>query len=93
MMLAFYAELCRGETVAGALRRAQIRIAHRPGMADPFYWAGYVLVGDGDVRIPLRRRVQPGPVLLMAGGALSLIGAASWWNRRARSAVPQADPL
>jgi len=32
---------------AGALRRAALRLMKNPGTAHPFYWAGFVLVGDG----------------------------------------------
>src|SRR5829696_5967453 len=31
---------------AGALRRAALRLMKNPGTAHPFYWAGFVLVGD-----------------------------------------------
>jgi CHAT domain-containing protein len=56
-MRAFYVQLARGATVAGALREAQRTVAADPEMAAPFYWAGFVVAGDGAARVPLRLRV------------------------------------
>jgi hypothetical protein len=56
-MRRFYDELAAGRTVAEALRRARERLAGEPQTAHPFYWAGFVVVGDGAlVMAPERRR-------------------------------------
>jgi CHAT domain-containing protein len=34
-------------TTAGALREAQLKLLRTPAYRHPFYWAGFVLVGDG----------------------------------------------
>jgi CHAT domain-containing protein len=64
LIRAFYRSLARGSTAAEALRVAQAEIRRAPGTRHPFYWAGFVLVGEGQTRIPLVRRfpVIPGPL-------------------------------
>ncbi|MCP4571540.1 MAG: CHAT domain-containing protein [bacterium] len=52
----FYAELTAGHSLADALRRAQASVRSRPATVDPFYWAGFVLIGDGDLQLQLERR-------------------------------------
>jgi CHAT domain-containing protein len=34
-------------TKADALRQAALKLMHNPETSHPFYWAGFVLVGDG----------------------------------------------
>jgi CHAT domain-containing protein len=34
-------------TKAEALRQAALKLMKSPGASHPFYWAGFVLVGDG----------------------------------------------
>jgi CHAT domain-containing protein len=34
-------------TKAEALRQAALKVMKNPGTSHPFYWAGFVLVGDG----------------------------------------------
>ena len=48
LMTVFYEELARGETVARSLRRAQMAIRQGHETGNPFFWAGFVLVGDGE---------------------------------------------
>lgn len=77
----FYRELARGETVASALQLAQVAVRARPGMHHPFYWAGFVVVGDGDVRVSLphpspMNRASAAALLLFGGMAVALL--ASW---------------
>ncbi len=84
LMARFYAELSRGATVAAALRRAQQELRDDPATAHPFYWAGFVLAGDGSVTAPLARRRATWPwgaaLVVLAGGALA--GAARGRGRR-----------
>ncbi len=70
----FYSELAKGHPAADALRRAQMAVRARPETAHPFYWAGFVLVGDGSARVALNRRA-PGTVAV-AGGLTLLIAIA-----------------
>jgi len=56
LMSRLYDQLARGRSAAEALRRAQLEVRGRPATRHPYYWAGFVLVGDGSVRLPLRRR-------------------------------------
>lgn len=84
LMKRFYRELESGKTVAAALRAAQL--AWREKRPDPFLWAGFVVIGDGDVTVALRRA---GPDLRpwsAALGGLTLMVSALWvvWHRRAR---------
>jgi CHAT domain-containing protein/Flp pilus assembly protein TadD len=64
----FYECLARGKNVGVALLEARARIREDPATADPFYWAGFVLVGDPEIIVPLMRRPRlPIPPLLAAG--------------------------
>jgi CHAT domain-containing protein len=56
LMGSFYAELAAGRSVADALHVARSRLREHAETAHPFYWSGFVLIGDGDVHIPLRQR-------------------------------------
>jgi hypothetical protein len=72
----FYDGLAQGRTIASALAEAQRTIRADPKRAHPFYWAGFVLVGDGDSRLHLTtRRTVPRyltPVLLSIVGILAI---------------------
>lgn len=55
LMMEFYARVARGETEADALRGAKISMLVKYGPhAAPFYWAGFVVTGNGDQKIDLR---------------------------------------
>jgi CHAT domain-containing protein/Flp pilus assembly protein TadD len=56
LMKGFYTALGRGQAAAAALREAQQAMRDDPQTHHPFYWAGFVLVGDGSVRVDLRER-------------------------------------
>jgi CHAT domain-containing protein len=47
LMERFYTHWREGLSKAAALRQAQIDTQAQPGYEDPFYWAGFVLSGDG----------------------------------------------
>jgi CHAT domain-containing protein len=49
LMVSFHRPLASGAktTRAEALRQAQLRLRRKPETRHPFYWAGFVLVGDG----------------------------------------------
>lgn len=71
----FYAELAAGATTAEALVRARADLRARSATAHPFYWAGFVLLGDGDGRFALEAR-GPAAGRLVAAGLAGLAGAA-----------------
>ena len=46
LMLQFHRNLETGSRKAEALRQAALHVMRSPGTQHPFYWAGFVLVGD-----------------------------------------------
>jgi tetratricopeptide (TPR) repeat protein len=66
----FYSAISEGETIGTSLASAQASVREDPRTRDPFYWAGFVLVGDGRTVLPLERRTRPGPYI--TGGLLLL---------------------
>jgi len=69
---AFYAALESGETASQALRSARSALRrHRP-TRHPIHWAGFIVIGDGSVTAPLRRRFDLG--LLLAIFAVAGVG-------------------
>ena len=54
LMERLYAHLATGEPIAHALRMAQLDV--RAEHPHPFFWAGFVVIGDGDVVVPLEER-------------------------------------
>jgi len=76
----FYQEMASGLPSSGALSKAQAKIRKNPLTVHPFFWAGFVLVGDGDVKVHLeeRRRLGLGAALPLALFILLVI----LWGRR-----------
>jgi hypothetical protein len=72
----FYEGLSRGETAKAALRDAQQALRRDAATAHPFYWSSFVLVGDGDVRVPVARRFRPGLALFLGLSLACLLGRA-----------------
>lgn len=57
LMKRFYHHLAEGEDKASALRQAKMDfINEHGGNVVPFYWAGFVMVGDGASAIPVDRQ-------------------------------------
>ncbi len=46
LMTSFYRALITDHRPAEALRAAQLELSRRPERSAPFYWAGFILVGD-----------------------------------------------
>jgi tetratricopeptide (TPR) repeat protein len=69
----FYHELAGGSDVATALRRAQEALRGEAATAHPFYWAAFMPIGAGDVRVPLESRRPAAPLLLAAAGGFALV--------------------
>ena len=84
LMDRFYAGLADGKSVATALRAAQLEIrAKRP---HPFYWAGFVAIGDGDVTVRLTER-PPGRRYLLVLGGLAVVAVVAWVVTRGRVSI------
>ncbi len=82
LMERFYDGLAGGKTVAAALRAAQLDI--RKSKPHPFYWAGFVVIGDGDVGVRLAEQT-PGRRYLFLGVALTIVAIAAWVVMRGRT--------
>jgi CHAT domain-containing protein/Tfp pilus assembly protein PilF len=85
LMERLYAHLADGEPVAHALRMAQLDL--RAERSHPFFWAGFVVIGDGDVSIRLEERGASHRywVLLAALIVVAIIG---WVVTRGRGTAP-----
>ena len=72
-----------GWPVVATAARPEAPLGIDAGGVDPFPWAAFVLIGDGDIRVPLASVVRL-EQLLMATGAivLLLVTLPSWWLRR-----------
>ncbi len=82
LMEHFYRELAAGQSVAGALATARRAVAADPATAAPCYWAGFVVVGDGSLTVPLQRRSAAGSLAAAGSVAAAALGAA--WLARGR---------
>lgn len=56
LMKKFYRELAKGGTVAFALRRAQMAIRGNRKTEHPFYWAGFIVTGNGNITVNLEEK-------------------------------------
>nr|MEE4269613.1 CHAT domain-containing tetratricopeptide repeat protein [Candidatus Krumholzibacteria bacterium] len=54
-MSRFYAHLAAGEAVGQAVAATRGELRADPRTTHPFAWAGYVVLGDGELRVPLRQ--------------------------------------
>jgi CHAT domain-containing protein len=86
LMERFYVHLRGGEAKADALRLAQLET--RAEHPNPYYWAGFVLVGDGGPgRLPPSR--WPLWVGIGAAAACGLAATAWWWRGKAQAVLPR----
>lgn len=84
-MDAFYETVGLGATPATALVTARAALRAEPATAHPFYWAGFVLLGEGDEPVPLRPRGARALAPWLATAAIGLaVGAAGWRAVRRR---------
>jgi CHAT domain-containing protein len=81
----FYRALAKGETAAQALRSA--RLASIAQGASPDEWAAFVLVGDSEVRLPLRAPRREALPLIAAMAVLILTAYGVMRSRRGRDAT------
>lgn len=86
---AFYGALAAGQPAARALATGRAALRADPASSHPFYWAGFVLLGEGGGRTGLQPRPPYGPWLIGLTAALAAVVA--WWarSRRATSARPR----
>jgi tetratricopeptide (TPR) repeat protein len=80
LMREFYGALSAGEPVARALSRAQDAIRGRSETRHPFFWAGYVVVGDGSVTVELETQTQILTAGRVAALALLVVLSAGLWS-------------
>jgi CHAT domain-containing protein len=82
LMQVFYHHLNRGEPRDEALRRAKLKfLSGGSTLADPHYWASFVLTGDGFHAVP---RAIAWSSIIGAAIAATIVGVASaaWWRRK-----------
>jgi CHAT domain-containing protein len=80
---AFYAGLARGETVARSMVSARQALRADPSTRAPHFWAGFVLYGNGDVRMPLQARPRWWwPALAGSGVVVAALALAVGTRRR-----------
>lgn len=84
LMDRFYAGLAQGRSVAGALREAQLEI--RKKQPHPFYWAGFVAIGDGDITVRLDPRPASRRYIVLAG-ILTVVAILTWVIVRVRGTI------
>lgn len=86
LVRAFYGSLGRGHTVGDALRGAQRTVRDDPRTAHPFYWAGFVLVGESTSRVSLDRTWRGRLPLSLEIAVAALLGGMGglWFGRRRR---------
>jgi CHAT domain-containing protein/tetratricopeptide (TPR) repeat protein len=85
LMREFYAGLARGETVSSALQAAQMMLRDDPATAHPFHWAGFVVIGDGQLRLGLTTRTNRMQGAIAAGLLLlAAMGVVVAWRLRGR---------
>ncbi len=85
LMEKFYLSLDAGLPVVAALQKAQIAIRSRRQTHHPFYWAGFVAVGDGNVIIQLeskRAGVFYSFLMALAAVVAVLVGVVFWLRRK-----------
>jgi CHAT domain-containing protein len=84
LMEGFYRELSLGRSVVSALQSAQMSLrARKP---HPFFWAGFVVIGDGDVAVALPEKPDRTPLAALLGG-LSVFLIIGWVFRRRRATI------
>ena len=60
LMEHFYRYIAAGEDKGSALRHAQVDLIKQfADQAMPFYWAGFIMVGDGSGRVPVLPKASP----------------------------------
>ena len=85
LMIEFYGGLEAGLTAGAALREAQRAVrARRPA---PFYWAGFVIVGDAEATATLPPVHRPRILMVLLMFAAATLAGAAVIHRRRRNAA------
>ncbi|MCB0839894.1 MAG: CHAT domain-containing protein, partial [Bacteroidetes bacterium] len=80
LMKTFYEFLDQGFSKDEALRQAKLKLIE--DQYDPFFWAGYILIGDAEpARKPGRTYLW---LLFVVGGVLVTVVWGEWWKRRGK---------
>ncbi|UCF06041.1 MAG: tetratricopeptide repeat protein [bacterium] len=94
LMKIFYQSLDAGRPAAAALREAQIAIRSRRKTRHPFYWAGFVAVGDGNISVELEvaEASNYNPLWLAGVGAVVVFVGFAFWlrHKKMKKTVPAA---
>jgi CHAT domain-containing protein len=85
IMRSFYRNLARGQSVATALRHAQLDASHTARYAHPFYWSGFTVVGDGARTLPLERQLVTWSSVFSVAGGVFFLAAIGVFIRRRRA--------
>lgn len=80
----FYEHLAQGKSVATSLRLAQLDARRADGRSHPFYWAGFTVVGDGSMVVPVEKAARYHQAIV-ALSALALASAALAFVRAQRA--------
>lgn len=86
IMRSFYRHLAAGQTIASALRLAQLETSRASRYSHPFYWSGFTVVGDGARTIPIERRSWFWNPMLAALAGAGLLTIIAILTRRRRTA-------
>jgi tetratricopeptide (TPR) repeat protein len=73
----FYRGLEEGKTVGIALQEAQLTVRSRAETSHPFYWAGFIAIGNGDAAVELHRQSSRDLALVAVAVLLGLIALAA----------------
>lgn len=84
LMKEFYAGLSAGHDAATALARAQAEVRREPATSHPFYWAGFVVVGDGTITVDLEARDQQGTLVRFLAATVLIVAILIALRRRLR---------
>lgn len=87
-MLHFYDALADGHPVAEALRQAQLRVRANDATAHPYYWAGFVVIGDGAVIADVQRRRITAPRAATSLIVTLVVAVALWYRNQTRFSRP-----
>lgn len=86
LMAVFYERLADGRTATAALRDAQTAIRNDPATAHPFYWAGFIITGDGTAAVDIERSARlPAGTIPVAAVCIVLIMLTIWRIRATRA--------
>lgn len=70
----FYESLAAGRPATGAVEDARRYLKSRPATDHPFFWAGFVLIGDGRIEVQLEPRGKQREMAFPAAIILTCIG-------------------